>query len=226
MYTIALVPARKGSQGVPGKNWAELGGKPLVQWTIESALVSPSINEIVVSTDAPEVIEIAERLGVPVNLRKTRLARSETTTKELVVDFLGGYSGQEFVLILLQPTSPFRTHADIEAALQLLHPGHSVVSVTLTQTPPEWIYRTAVSGLLEPVLQQQVSRRQEAQTAYRLNGAIYCGYADDLKGHGDFLSLPKVPYVMPHSRSLDIDTQDDLDAARLWVRRGAELSHE
>ena len=138
---IAPIPARGGSKGLPGKNTMLLVGKPLIAYAIESALNSKYISEVYVSTDSKEIAEIAKKYGAKVPfLRPMYLATDEALAVDTYIFMLDKWqeSGKNVdSLIILQPTSPLRTSANIDEAIELFHSknGSSVISYTEESHP-------------------------------------------------------------------------------------------
>lgn len=210
---LAIVPARGGSKGVPRKNLREAGGLPLIAWTLRAALASQHIDRTVVSTDDPEIATVARLHGAEVPfMRSAELADDRAPTIDVVLDALQRLPGHDWVL-LLQPTSPLRTTADIDGAIaQCIRLGApSCVSVCPAQESPYWMYSTTEGGQLRPLLPQSAhTRRQDLPPAYSLNGAIYLARTDWLVHERAFVRPSTIAYVMPVERSLDIDTEADL----------------
>jgi CMP-N,N'-diacetyllegionaminic acid synthase len=212
---LAVIPARAGSKGLPGKNVANLGGRPLVEWTMEAASTSSYVDDVCVTTDDPRVVELAHARGVRVIERPTELA-SDTAAASAVVLHALDHSPSADVLVYLQPTSPFRTSAHIDAALELLVSGGAacVVTVTPVTERPEWMYRTGPDGILEPAVPQPEARRQDLSDTVLLNGAVYCARCTDLRSVGGrFASLSMRGLVMDRADSVDIDDAADFSAA-------------
>jgi CMP-N,N'-diacetyllegionaminic acid synthase len=208
---VALVPARAGSRGLPGKNTALLGGLELVAWTFRAALSSPEIDLVVSSTDDPAVMRIADAYGVQILERPASLAGDTTTAGDVVMHGLEHLSHD--ILIYLQPTSPFRRKRDIRGALGLLsEPSISaVVSVTPAKHPPEWVLTLdPMTGFLTTRDGLPIPRRRQDSLGYQLNGAIYCAHRDTWSPDGDIFRSPVSPYVMDALHSVDIDDADDL----------------
>ncbi len=216
MTLLAVIPARAGSKGLPGKNIADLGGKPLIGWTIKAALGATCVDRSILSSDGEAIIEIARAQGCDVPfVRSADLASDTASSLDVVLDALTRVPGFTHVA-LLQPTSPFRTAAHIDAAwAQMQAAGaQSVVSVCETAEPPYWMYGLA-DGRLQPLLPLPgVTRRQDLPPAYVLNGAIYISSVARLHRTRSFVDAGTVGYVMPRAASVDIDTMDDLEAAR------------
>ena len=176
MTTAALIPARGGSKGIPRKNIRSFYGKPLLQWSIEAALASDCIHEVVVSTDDLEIARLASSLGAQVPfLRPAELATDTASGIATVLHALEQLPQVSDVL-LLQPTSPLRTSSDIEAIMALRQQTgrESAVSLTPSAKHPAWTYSLTGDQLLEPLLQLKGAHcRQQLPPSYVLNGALY-----------------------------------------------------
>lgn len=223
---LGIIPARGGSKGLPGKNIADLGGRPMIAWTIDAALASGCIDRVVVSTDDPAIAEAAHQAGAEVPaLRPAHLATDEASTLDVVRHaaevFDNWYSA---TLVVLQPTSPFRTAADIRAALKLHRDGafDATIAVAKVKTHPAWcFFRGDTGGLthfLEPAPQVASARRQDRRTVYHPNGALYAVGRDQIKAGGSLFDGRLGGYIMPPERSLDIDTPWDLTLARFMIQ--------
>jgi len=213
---LAVIPARGGSKGFPGKNIADLGGKPLVAWSIEAAQASKCVDRIVVSSDSEDILDVSRRFGADVPfVRPSHLAEDDTTTWEMLAHAIDELPDFDLV-VLLQPTSPLRTAADIDAAVRLSVDSQApVVGVCPAPKPPEWLYYVGEHGHMEPLLStnQPVSRRQEAQPAFAINGAIYVASVEWLVKNRSFMGPKTLAYEMPAERSVDIDSALDLQLA-------------
>lgn len=218
---LALIPARGGSKGMPGKNIAQLAGKPLIAWTIEVAQKCPSIDSIVLSSDDSEIAEIAVKYECRVPfMRPAELATDEASSMDVVLHALENLPAFDVVL-LLQPTSPLRTAADIEACLDLLQQAPAVVSLRPSEDHPFLIFQIEENNYLKPYAKptsNQSLRRQDLPGAWCLNGAIYAADTSWLIREKSFFSPQTVGYKMPMERSLDIDTPADLQRADELLR--------
>lgn len=210
---LAIIPARGGSKGLPGKNIRPICGKPLIGWTIDAALSAPAIDATVVSTDDDEIARAALACGALAPFRRPpEISGDHATSLDAVlhaIELLPGFD----VAVLLQPTSPLRTHSDISAALQLFDSARavSVASVCEVDEHPYWMYRFGRDRKLEPLIadEERPSRRQDLPPVYRLNGAIYVVDVNWLREKHVFVGAESLGYVMPRSRSIDIDDEAD-----------------
>lgn len=213
---LAVIPARGGSKGLPGKNIARVGGRPLLDWTVRAAHGAARIDRTVVSTDDEGIAAVARALGCEVPfLRPPALATDTAATVDVVLHALRALPGHD-VVVVLQPTSPLRTASDIEQACALWQSrgAPTCASVAPVVQSPYWMYRLDERGCLQAVLETPagVSRRQDLPEVFALNGAIYVADAAWLQTHRRFVGADTVAYVMPAQRSLDIDTAADLQA--------------
>lgn len=212
MSLLALIPARGGSKGIPRKNIRPFCGKPLLQWSIDVALSSPSVDRLVVSTDDPEIAEVARAGGAEVPfLRPPELAADTTPGIAPVLHALQLFPEVSEVL-LLQPTSPLRQVDDVEAIVALHRQSgrDAVVSVVPSSKHPAWMFSLSLEHALEPlVAHSEAACRQQLQPAYVLNGALYLASRFFLERERTFLTANTMGYVMPPERSVDIDSPLD-----------------
>jgi CMP-N-acetylneuraminic acid synthetase len=218
MSTLAIITARGGSKGLPGKNLVLLGGRPLVLWTIEAAQASSSVDRLVVTTDDPEIRAVSERAGAEVIDRPAELASDGARSEDAVLHALDSLAEKGFAperLVLLQPTSPLRTGDQIDEALALLSGGvGSVVSVCEAEHHP-YKALTEVDGTLRAIQDPALlsAPRQELPRALRQNGAIYAVSVEDFRSSGRLTHEPMRGYVMDRRTSVDIDDAFDLQVA-------------
>ena len=209
MSLLALIPARGGSKGIPRKNIRPFCGKPLLQWSIDVALSSPTVDRLVVSTDDPEIAEVARAGGAEVPfLRPLELATDTTPGIAPVLHALQLLPGVS-ELLLLQPTSPLRQVDDVEAIVALhRQPGRdAVVSVVPSSKHPAWMFALSSEQVLEPlVAHSDAACRQQLPPAYALNGALYLASRSFLERERSFLTPNTMGYLMPPERSVDIDS--------------------
>lgn len=212
---LGLIAARGGSKGVLGKNVFVINGRPLIQWTIDTARQSRYIDRLILSSDDPAIIEAAANAGCEVPFRRdAALATDEASSIDVVVDALHRVPGYDIV-VLLQPTSPLRIAADIDGAIELLVSSSAGASVTVREADehPYWMFRLGDDGRLsrfaEPAGGMPL-RRQDLPRAWSLNGAVYVADCKWFLENRTFLSPATVGYPMPAERSLDIDSLEDI----------------
>lgn len=224
---LGLVTARGGSKGVPRKNVRDLGGRPLIARSIEVALASRWIDRVVVSTDDDEIMAASRVAGAEVPFRRpAELSGDASPHIDVVVHAIehvraSGYD-PEYVL-LLQPTSPFRTVADIDASVAIAHAGSAEAVVSVTESPhhPVLCRTIDAAGRLQKLVTTGPAypRRQDLPDIYALNGAIFLCKTQVLLEQRTFYPEDTHAYVMPASRSLEIDTLWD------WHLAEALLAH-
>jgi N-acylneuraminate cytidylyltransferase len=146
---LALIPARGGSVRLPGKNLEQIGGRTLVEIAVRSGLAVANVDEVVVSSDSPEILADGLRAGATVEKREPALALSETTSREVIDDVLSRRPDVD-VLILLQPTSPLRAPRDVTACLETLLRHPTAATVTTTDYPSAWTRTISPEGHLLP----------------------------------------------------------------------------
>ena len=222
MTLVALIPARGGSKEIPRKNIRQFCGKPLVQWTIDVALASPSVDRLVVSTDDPEIADICRAGGAEVPfLRPPELATDTAPGMASVVHALQLIPEASDVL-LLQPTSPLRHVMDIEGIINMyrLLGCDSAVSVAPCSKHPAWMFSLSQEQLLERIVAFPDSAcRQQLPPAYSLNGALYLASRSHLECNKGFLTSKTLGYVMPTERSVDIDSMLDWKWAEFLMKQ-------
>lgn len=223
MKPLVVIPARGGSKGIPRKNIKILGSKPLIQWTVDVAReVFPS-EVICVSTDDKEIKEVVEKSGLKVPfLRPAELATDTAGSYEVLLHAVQFYEESGYhpeVLILLQPTSPFRNKTHIKEALNLFTKDlEMLVSVKETKANPYYLLREEdKNGFLFKSKESSATRRQDVPKVWELNGAIYIIDVNTLKQKplSQFKKVKK--YVMNESSSHDLDTMLDWKVAEALV---------
>lgn len=211
---LAIIPARGGSKGVPRKNIRELAGKPLIAWTIEAAKKSKYIDKLILSSEDPEIIDIARQWGCDVPfIRPEGLSKDTTPGMEPILHAIQKLEHYDYI-VLLQPTSPLRDTSDIDKCIELCisQDSNACVSVSETEKSPYWMFTLDHSNQMTPMLKDKVVnvRRQDLPTFVALNGAVYVAKCDWLLEYKTFMNSQTIAYVMPKERSIDIDTEFDL----------------
>lgn len=220
-HILAIIPARGGSKGLPGKNIRPLLGKPLIGWTIESALASAYLDEIFVSTDSREIADTAESFGVRVpELRPDQLATDKATSAS-VVRYTLAYlekQGKTFdYILLLEPTSPMRKPGDIDRAIELAcaHPDRSgVVSLgEVHMEHPSIVKRVDGTGCVQPYCDpRHFTQRQQLDKAFFPYGVVYLVQTDYFLKHERFYDETSLPYYIERWQCYEIDDYYDLVA--------------
>lgn len=220
MKPLVVIPARGGSKGIPDKNIKLLGGKPLIHYTIEAAREVFADEDIIVSTDSERIKEVAEATSLKVPfLRPEHLATDTAGTHEVLLhalEYVEQQGKKPDVVVLLQPTSPFRTAQHIREAMELYHPEiDMVVSVKETKSNPYYVlFEEDEHGYLQKSKEGRFTRRQDCPRVWELNGAIYVISAAALleKPLNQITKIRK--YLMEEFSSHDIDSALDWIVAK------------
>jgi len=220
--TIALIPARGGSKGIPHKNIALLAGKPLLAHSILPAQEAKTFDGIFVSSDDAHILAAAETYGAATICRNPHLALDHSPTNPVIQEFieLQKLDGDD-VIVLLQPTSPLRRAEHIQSALALFK-QHSECAALMSVCAGDNKYLYAFSGAdpyLTPLLPEffKVSRRQDLPEIYLPNGAIYIFNVKNFQREQAIPKINIVAYVMPEEDSIDIDTPEDMKTAESYI---------
>jgi CMP-N,N'-diacetyllegionaminic acid synthase len=218
---LAVIPARQGSKGLPGKNNRMLAGKPLLGWTIAAAQNSQFIDRLVLSSNDSLAMDYARSVNCEVPFSRTEELSSDTVAGvDVVIDAVNRCPGFDFV-VLLQPTSPLRTTEDIDNALQFVMENNatSCISIVQSRSNPHWMYyRNSKHELTQVLGGQIITRRQDLPLVYEPNGAIYIAEIKNLLDEGSLITTDTVGYEMPRDRSIDIDNLDDFNAAEIYLQ--------
>lgn len=219
---VAIIPARGGSKGLPGKNIKELCGKPLVAWPIHAAKSSLYVDKIIVSTDDPQIADIARREGAEVPfLRPEELAADDSTTISVIVHAINFLSeiGEIFEhCILLEPTSPLTESYDINRALELLESmrtkADSIVGVSeVVSAHPVFDVKINQRGLISSYVGDDFTgavRRQDIEKLYFFEGSLYISDVKILLEKQTFYHSRTLPYIVPKWKSFEVDDMVDL----------------
>ncbi len=225
MRILALIPARAGSKRLPGKNILPLGNKPLIAWSIDVARDIPEICDILVSTDDGAIAEVCKQVGNNVPwLRPAELATDTASSVDVALHALDWYeaeNGEIDGLMLLQPTSPFRTRETIQSGIELFvrHAHRAVLGVSPVSEHPMWMMRIE-DGFLKPYMQDNglQTRAQDLPPAYSINGCFYLISPVELRSRRSFAGGQVVPLLIESpEEALDIDTNWDWKIAQSIV---------
>ena len=223
MKAIAIISARGGSKGLPGKNIRPLGGKPLIAWSIEHALAVKRIKRVIVSTDSEEIATVAREYGAEVPfIRPAELARDDSPewlvwchALSYLLETAGALPG---VMVLLPPTAPLRLAQDIENCLDEYEKNDADIVITVTDShrnPYFNMVKTNADGTVGLVNQPQsaIARRQDAPVVYDMTTVCYVANPKFVITHrGIFKGRVKAVHV-PSERAIDIDTLLDFQIA-------------
>jgi CMP-N,N'-diacetyllegionaminic acid synthase len=226
MRILALVVARGGSKRVPRKNIRPLGGSPLIEWSINIAKDVPEICDILVSTDDKEIAQVARNKGAMVPwLRPAELATDTASSVDVCLHALKWYedeNGNVDGLMLLQPTSPFRSRGTVLRGIETFcsHQCHAVIGVSKAESHPLWCFKIEGEAL-QPFIESDGlrMRSQDLPLAYEVNGAFYLISPEDLREQRSFYGRDAVPLVIDApEESIDIDTDWDWKIAEAIIK--------
>jgi CMP-N,N'-diacetyllegionaminic acid synthase len=213
---LAIIPARGGSKGLPGKNIRPLHGKPLIGWPIQAAMRSRYIDRVVVSTDDPQIAAIARECGADVPfLRPAEFALDTSPSSDAVIhaiNFCTAEDGDYDYIVLLEPTSPLTETADVDNALARLQgsDGLAIVSVSKVESMhPVYCARVGESNFLQPYARESFAkpiRRQDVDAVYFFDGSLYISDTKKYLEAETFYHERTLPYIVPPWKALEIDT--------------------
>lgn len=225
---VAIVPARSGSKGLPGKNLATVGGVSLLHRAIRAGQDSRGVDLVVVSSDDDAILRHAAEIeGVRTVSRPPDLAADDSAMWPVVIHALDQLDDHD-VVVLLQPTSPLRTVEDVDAAITLFERRgvRSVVSVTAVTKSPHWMYSVDGESRMSPILPTlDAATRQELPEVYVINGAVYVVDVDHLRRSHRFVDPDTLASLMPAERSVDVDTALDLVVAEALLAAVSDGRH-
>jgi len=227
---LALVPARGGSKGIPGKNVRPLAGHSLLYYAAQAAAASGVVDRMILSTDSTEIAAEGRRAGLEVPfVRPAVLAQDDTPMLPVIehaVSELSATGWEPEIVVLLQPTSPLRTGAHVREAVQMLRETGADSVVTVVEVPrhlsPDYVMKID-AGRLVPFLSEgaRITRRQDTRPAFVRDGTAYVFWTRTLRATRSIYGDHCHPLVVAPHESITIDTPDDWDAAE---RRLAEAS--
>jgi len=219
---IAIIPARGGSKGVPEKNIYLLAGRPLISYTVEAALAADIFTKIIVSSDSDRILnKVQSQLNVLTQIRPKEFSLDDTPSDSVVQYVLESNDydeGSDVDIVLLQPTSPFRSSRSIIESYNLFKSRNSIESVIGVKEVDNKYLKSYVSeeGALLPVYKQSAAycRRQDLPKLYMPNGAIYWFTAMTFfQGDSQIPRDNLIPFEMSDEESIDIDTLKDFELA-------------
>lgn len=228
---LAVIPARGGSKGLPGKNIRPFAGLPLIAHSILFGQMCPEVKRLIVSTDAEEIAAVAEKYHAEVLMRPGELARDETPMWPVLRHALATIETRDKVefeyLLLLDPTSPAREPSDIARALQCLElnlEADGIIGVSQPDFNPIWHCVVDRGGWMADLMNEasQFERRQQLPTVYRINGSLYIWRAEFLRKEGISWRHDgkHLIYEIPELRAMSIDTGEEFEKAQILVQSG------
>jgi CMP-N-acetylneuraminic acid synthetase len=217
VIVVGIVPARGGSKGVLRKNLAHVAGEPLVVHTIRAARAAATLDRVVVTTDDDEIAAISRESGADVVIRPPMLAGDESRTEEALLHALDAMGPPEpDYVVTLEPTSPLRTSALIDACVRLALERDADAVVTVAETRD--VIGRVEEGLFLPLEPGLPRRRQERSALYRELSAVYVTRTSHLRATGSVLTASPYAVVVPEEQAIDINTTFDLFVADAVMR--------
>jgi len=226
---VAIIPARGGSKGLPGKNIINLAGKPLIAYTIETALKSNYIDRVIVSTDDKKIARISEEFGAEIPFLRPRYLAGDTVHTPPVVGhavkFLEKKGYNADLIVTLQPTSPLRRIATLNKAIKMIYRSGfgSVVSVRPSGYPPYWaikIKRKKVIPFVSDGVDYFKKERQQLAKTYEIDGSIYVTRRKAMRQKSAIIVTGNCGAIVSgHEESLDVDTREDIEKIKKTIKK-------
>jgi N-acylneuraminate cytidylyltransferase len=228
---LAVIPAREGSKGLPGKNIRPFSGLPLIAHSILCAKLCPEIERLIVSTDSKRIAEIAEQFGADIPfMRTSELAQDDTPIWPVLRHALESvevcYGIRYEYLLLLDPTTPCRLPENIAGAfrrLQATPSADGIIGVSKPDFNPIWHCVIEREGWMVDLIPEasRYSRRQDAPTVFRINGSLYIWRADFVRQKEEWRSTGRhLIFEVPDFSAISIDTKEEFERAELFVKSG------
>ncbi|MBI2048274.1 MAG: acylneuraminate cytidylyltransferase family protein [Parcubacteria group bacterium] len=230
IHVVAIIPARGGSKGLPGKNIISLGGKPLIAWSIEAAKNSKLVERVIVTTDDEKIAAVAREYGADVPfIRPAELAQDDTPPDPVLKHVLQHLEEKEGVkpeiIVWLEPPCPFRTPKEIDEAITMLQNDPNADSLRSVIEPFQNPFKswTLKGAYLKPLIEKKgqvlhTGPRQKTEKTYWQNGALFLLKYNTIMKKGNFFGDNILPYIMSSDRFVDIDKKEDLEYAEFYLK--------
>lgn len=219
---LSIIPARGGSKGLPGKNIIDLGGKPLIAWSIESSLRSKYVVDTIVSSDDDGILDIAKIYGADILKRPSEFASDLASSESVVQHVLKTIDKSYDYIVLLQPTSPLRDEKDIDMAFEKLFNKDATALISVCEIDNKILkaFKEDSNGFIEGVSNNKYPfmRRQDLPKTYMSNGAIYIIKVDEFLKNNSFYTDKTIAFLMDMDKSMDIDTKEDLEKVKSYIK--------
>jgi CMP-N,N'-diacetyllegionaminic acid synthase len=232
MNTLGVITARGGSKGLPGKNIKELGGKPLLAWSIEAAQKSKQLDRLILSTEDEEIANVGRKYNIDVPFKRpNELAGDTTHTPDILInalDEMEKIDGVKYdVIVLLQPTVPFRRSEHIDNVIEKFESSSfdSLITVQKQEYPPWWMFRLE-NGQLHTAFEYAEDinvfnmERQQFPNIYKPNGSVYVTWSDLMRKNHQLVNPDSCGYlVIEDDNQVNIDTTLDFMMAEAIVQK-------
>jgi len=226
MDILAIIPARSGSKGVSKKNIRSIGGKPLIEYTINSAKKSKKINKIILTTDSKEIANFAKKKGIEVPfLRPKKFSKDDSSALDYVKHALKFLEQKQSyipdIILILQPTSPIRKIGLIDKSISLLKKSKAscVLTVTEVKNHPYLSFWYPKKRFLKPLKSdfKKFNRRQKFPTMYYPTGSVYAFWYKTIQKYDSFYGQKIKPIIIDQEDSIDIDSIFDFFMAEMKI---------
>jgi N-acylneuraminate cytidylyltransferase len=213
--TVAIIPARAGSKGIPGKNLIPLCGRPLVEWSVRQALAADEIDSVWVSSDGDEILQAAQRAGARPIRRPTDLAGDTASSESAWLHALRAIEAEGVPvarIVGMQATSPIREASDLDAALRQFDRERLDSLLSVTEIQDFFVWEEGEQDVFRPVNYdyRQRRRRQAIRPQYRENGSFYVFRPEILRKEGNRLGGRIGAFIMAAHKIFQIDTPEDV----------------
>jgi len=229
---LGLILARSGSKGIKQKNISKLCGKPLIAWTINSALKSKRLTDVILSTDSTTIAKIGKKFGADVPfIRPLKFSKDKSPSIDAIehaIKWLRKKGKNYEFVVLLEPTSPLRDHNDIDLAINkvIKLKAQSLVSVSkAVALHPAYLYKKTKTEKIKPfkTYKKKYIRRQDIEPVYFMEGTIYISKVSTLLKKKTFCHKNTLMYEVPKWKSLEIDDSLDLILVRAIIQNKQKI---
>jgi CMP-N-acetylneuraminic acid synthetase len=217
MKILAIIPARAGSKGIPGKNIINIRGKPLIAWTIEAAKNCLHIDRIVVSSDGDEILDVAEKYGAETLKRPSSISGDGARSEPVITHAIKILSEKGYMpdlVVYLQPTSPLRTAGHLDSAFKLFFDKEAEALISVTEANKKMLkaFVKKDTGFISGISNNDFPfmNRQELPEVFMPNGAIYIVKTKNFLKNSSFWTEKTIPFIMSDEDSVDIDKFEDI----------------
>ena len=219
----AVIPARSGSKGIKNKNLSKINGHSLVDIAIIEALKSKFISKVILTSDSKKILDIGRKYKqVTLHKRSKKLSNDQSKIVDVLLELVKEEDSFD-IIILLQPTSPFRKYVDIDKCLKKMLESNykTAISVKRLNSNPEWIFSINSNNQIKPIMRKfpKSTNRQESKRYFKFSGDIYASKISWLKKKKTFVSNKTLSYLMKDEVNIDIDKPIDLEIARLLAEK-------
>ncbi len=220
---VAVIPARGGSKGIKNKNLLKLNGISLTEIAIKESLKSKLIDSVILSSNSNKILNIGRKFkNLIIHQRKKNLSNDKSQIVDVLIDILNTFSDYD-IIVLLQPTNPFRRSKDIDECIRKMIKGKYQTAITVSELDydPRWFFEISPSGSLKPILKKfpKSTNRQDKGKFFKFSGNIYISHVKWLKSKKTFVSNRTLSYLVKNQPNIDIDNSMDFELAKLTLKK-------